>query len=184
MVTDPTIRLRHESKNTCYQSLVGCTHIHVLGDGAQMLGVPCLKGRDDEKNLLGWRPIKNVLRGWVNFEVTHPGADIVSVLRPTKNVLRGWVNFEVTHPGADIVSVLRPTKNVLCGWVNFEVTHPGSDVNKLVDFLDCPRGRAIIGCPGGRAVISCPRGRAVIGCLGGRAVIRSSAGNVASKALT
>ncbi|GKC71904.1 hypothetical protein Tco_1117787 [Tanacetum coccineum] len=157
MVTDPTIRLRHESKNTCYQSLVGCTHIHVLGDGAQMLGVPCLKGRDDEKNLLGWRPIENVLRG--------------------------WVNFEVTHPGADIVSVLRPTKNVLCGWVNFEVTRPGSDVNKLVDFLDCPRGRAIIGCPGGRAVISCPRGRAVIGCLGGRAVIRSSAGNVASKAL-
>ncbi|GKB46482.1 hypothetical protein Tco_0897235, partial [Tanacetum coccineum] len=41
---------------------------------------------------------------WVNFEVTRPGADIVSVLRPTENVLHGWVNFEVTRPGSDIVS--------------------------------------------------------------------------------
>ncbi|GKB88049.1 hypothetical protein Tco_0960321 [Tanacetum coccineum] len=57
------------------------------------------------------RPTENVLRGWVNFEVTRPGADIVSVLRPTENVLRGWVNFEVTRPGANIISILRPTEN-------------------------------------------------------------------------
>ncbi|GJS12615.1 hypothetical protein Tco_0407087, partial [Tanacetum coccineum] len=27
-------------------SLVGSTHIHVLGDGAQMLDFPCLNGKD------------------------------------------------------------------------------------------------------------------------------------------
>nr|GEW26282.1 CCR4-Not transcription complex subunit 1 isoform X2 [Tanacetum cinerariifolium] len=50
--------------------------------------------------------------------VTHPDADIVSVLRPTENVLRGWVNCKVTRPDADIVSVLRPKEYVLRGWVN------------------------------------------------------------------
>ncbi|GKC70153.1 hypothetical protein Tco_1116036 [Tanacetum coccineum] len=131
----------------------GCTHIHVLGDGAQMVGFPCLNGKDLEK-------------------VTHPDANIIFVSRQTGNVLRGWVNFEVTHPS--ILSVLRPTENVLRGWVTFEVTRPGADINKLVDFLDCLEGRAVIGCPGGRAVIRCPEGRVVI---------RSSAGNVASEAL-
>ncbi|GJX89214.1 hypothetical protein Tco_0341228 [Tanacetum coccineum] len=52
----------------------------------------------------------------------------LALARPTENVLRGWVNFEVTRPGADIVSVLRPTENVLHGWVNFELTRPGSDI--------------------------------------------------------
>ncbi|GJR62691.1 hypothetical protein Tco_1504853 [Tanacetum coccineum] len=69
-----------------------CTHIHVLGDGAQMLGFPCLNRGDDEKNLLGWRSMENV-----NFEVTRPGTDIVSVLRPTENVL------QVTRPGSDVI---------------------------------------------------------------------------------
>nr|GEW87948.1 hypothetical protein [Tanacetum cinerariifolium] len=46
------------------------THIHVLGDGAQMLGFSCLNGK-------------------VNCKVTPPDGDIVSVLRPTENVLLG-----------------------------------------------------------------------------------------------
>nr|GEU50803.1 Avr9 elicitor response protein [Tanacetum cinerariifolium] len=54
----------------------GCTHIHVLGDSAQMLGFSCLNG-----------PTENILRGWINCKVTHPDVDIVSVLRPSENVL-------------------------------------------------------------------------------------------------
>nr|GEU67214.1 hypothetical protein [Tanacetum cinerariifolium] len=78
-------------------------HIHVLGDGAQMLGFPCLNGKDP---------------------VIRPAADIVPVLRPTESVLRGWV----TRPTVNIVSVLRPTENVLCDWVNCEVTHPDTNI--------------------------------------------------------
>nr|GEV13607.1 zinc finger, CCHC-type [Tanacetum cinerariifolium] len=107
----------------------GCSHIHVLGDGAQMLGFSCLNGKDpvtrpavDIVSVL--RPTESVLRGWV----TRPAANIVSILRPTENVLCGWVNCEVMRPDANITFVLRPTENVLCGWVNCEVTHPDANI--------------------------------------------------------
>ncbi|GJW18230.1 probable beta-D-xylosidase 7 [Tanacetum coccineum] len=46
-------------------SICGSTHIHVLGDGAQMLGFPCLNGKDPERmrRIYGDGDALHILRG-------------------------------------------------------------------------------------------------------------------------
>nr|GEV38419.1 hypothetical protein [Tanacetum cinerariifolium] len=73
--------------------IIGCTRIHVLGDGAQMLGFPCLNG-EDEKNLWGWRCSRDEMRKGMSILYqlvfaydTNNNVNITFVLRPTKDVL-------------------------------------------------------------------------------------------------
>nr|GEW45078.1 hypothetical protein [Tanacetum cinerariifolium] len=92
----------------------GCSHILVLGDGAQMLGFPCLNGCPSCcEYCIYLKTNRECTCGWVNCELSHPDANITFVLRPTENILCGWVNCEVTHPDASIAFVLRPMEDVL-----------------------------------------------------------------------
>nr|GEX74750.1 hypothetical protein [Tanacetum cinerariifolium] len=92
-------------------SLVGCTHIHVSGDGAQMLGFLCLNDKDLERmrrisedgdalhilrDEMGKDQQRVYFYGWVNCKVTRLEANITFVLRPTESILQ-WLGL-ITKP--------------------------------------------------------------------------------------
>nr|GEV64188.1 Gag-Pol polyprotein [Tanacetum cinerariifolium] len=104
-----------------------CTHIHVLGDGAQMLGSSCLNGKDPERMRRIYRngDALHILRDEIGKGMSilyqlvfaydaNNNVNITFVLRPTENVISGgWGNGQVTHPDVNIAFALRQTKDVI-----------------------------------------------------------------------
>nr|GEV18450.1 reverse transcriptase domain-containing protein [Tanacetum cinerariifolium] len=77
-----------------------CTHIHVLGDGAQMLGFPCLNGKDYEK-------MGRIYRDGDALHILH------DEMGKGMSILYQLVFAYDADNSANITFVLRPTENVV-----------------------------------------------------------------------